>query len=155
MSFIDIVRTVWISFFLEKYIVVLWSFVIQITPIFFFWLLFRKSVNFLFSYYSFCCNKMLSVSFLSVSGMHFCFWGFLSRMCVTARFLLIFKDLLITCSQTNKQMKTDRKNNSCVTIEWKLICLSCDAKECKHDSFLFKMYKSFVKESRELRTKCD
>ena len=28
----------------------------------------------------------------------------------------------------NKQMKSGGKNNSCVTKEWKLFCLRCDAK---------------------------
>ena len=52
-------------------------------------------------------------------------------------------------------MKTGGKNNSCVTIEWKLLCLSCDAKDCNHYTFAFKIYESSVKESRRPRTKCD
>ena len=38
-------------------------------------------------------------------------------------FLLIFKYLLITCLQINKQMKTGRKHNSCVTEEWEVFYL--------------------------------
>ena len=52
-------------------------------------------------------------------------------------------------------MKTGGKNNACATIEWKVFCLSCDAKDCKHYTFPFKIHKSLVKESRRLRTKCD
>ena len=52
-------------------------------------------------------------------------------------------------------MKTGDKNNSCVPIELKLSCLKCDAKDCKHCNFPFKMYESLVKESKGLRTKCD
>ena len=40
-------------------------------------------------------------------------------------------------------MKTGGKNNSCVTIEWKVFCLSCDdAKDFKHYTFLSKYIKS-------------
>ena len=52
-------------------------------------------------------------------------------------------------------MKTGGKKNSCVTIECKVFCLSCDTKDYKHYTFPFKNYKSSVKESRRLRTKCD
>ena len=53
-------------------------------------------------------------------------------------------------------MKNGGKNNSCVTIEWKVFCLSCGAKDCKHDTFpLYILYKSSVKDRRRLRTKCD
>ena len=52
-------------------------------------------------------------------------------------------------------MKTGGKNSSCVTIVWKVLCLNCDAKDCKHYTFPSKIYKSSVKESRRLRTKCD
>ena len=79
------------------------------------------------------------------------FYAFASAF--TAQFLLIFKYLLITCFQTNKQMKTGGKNNSCVTIDWKVFCLACDAKDCKHYIFPSKIYKSSVKESKRLRTK--
>ena len=41
--------------------------------------------------------------------------------------------------QTNKQMKTGGISNAWVTIEWKLLCLSCDAKACKHYTFVFKI----------------
>ena len=110
--------------------------------------------NSFFSRYSFCCNKMFSVSFLSASRLHSSLQDFcLARL--TARFLLIFKYLLINYCQTNKQMKTDGKNNSRVTIEWKVFWLSCEAKDCKHCTFSFKIYKTSVKESRRLRTKCD
>ena len=37
----------------------------------------------------------------------------------------------------------------------KVFCLSCDAKDCKHYTFPFKIHKSSVKENRRLRTKCD
>ena len=33
--------------------------------------------------------------------------------------------------------------------------LRCNAKNCKHYTFALKIYKSLVKESRRLRTKCD
>ena len=52
-------------------------------------------------------------------------------------------------------MKTGGKNNSYVAIEWKVFCLSCDAKDYKYYAFSFKLYKSSVKESKRLRTKCD
>ena len=72
--------------------------------------------NSLFSCYPFCCNKMFSVSFLSLSRLYFSLQDFcLAR--VTARFLLIFKGCCQTYCQTNKQIKAGGKNNSCVTIE--------------------------------------
>ena len=117
----------------------------QITPKLFF----NSYFNSFFSCYSFCCNKMFSVSFLSVPRLHyfslqdFCLAG------VTARFLLIFKYLLIKRCQPNKQMKTGGK------IIHVLQYRGCDAKDCKHYTFPFKIYKSSVKESRRLRTKCD
>ena len=52
-------------------------------------------------------------------------------------------------------MKTGGEDNLGVTTEWKLICLSGDASNCKHYAFPFKIYKSLVKESRGLSTKCD
>ena len=82
--------------------------------------------NSFFSCHSFCCNKMF-VFFLSVSRLYFSLYDFCLAG-VTARFLLIFKYILITYYQTNKQMKTGGKNNSCVTIEWKVFWLSCDAR---------------------------
>ena len=110
--------------------------------------------NSLFSCFPFCCNKMFSVSFLSLSRLYFSLQDFcLAR--VTARFLLIFKGCCQTYCQTNKQIKAGGKNNSCVTIEWKVFCLSCDSKDCKHYTSPFKTYKSSVKESRRLRNKCD
>ena len=115
-------KTVCINFFLENHIVVFkitsssWWYKL---PQFFFWILFHKSPNSLYSCYSFfSCNKMLPVSFLSVSKMYIFFWGFLSHTCVTPWFLLIFKNLLITCCRINKQMKTSGKNNLCITTEW-------------------------------------
>ena len=119
-------------------------------------LLFHKSPNSFFSYYIFCCNNMFSVSFLSVSRLYFFFAGFLYRTCyctVSTYFQRYFN--ILTCCQTNKLRKTGWKNNSCVTKEWKWFCLSCDGKDCKHYTFPFKIYKSLMKESRRLRTKCD
>ena len=51
-------------------------------------------------------------------------------------------------------MKTGGKSNSRLTIEWKLFHLDCDAKDYKHYAFAFKIYKSLVKDSRRLRSKC-
>ena len=39
-------------------------------------------------------------------------------------------------------MKAGGKNNSRVTIEWKIFCLSCDAKDYKDYTFLSKDIKS-------------
>ena len=155
----DFVRTVCINLFLEKYIVqrtssvcdtnyanffsdsyfvkvpILYFLVIHFVAIKCFLFLFFPSQECIFSFEDFCLVR------------------------VTALFLLFFKYLLIICcqtsKQTNKQMKTSGKNNLCVTIEWKLFCLCCDAKECKHYTFPFKIYKRLVKESRGLHTKCD
>ena len=63
-------------------------------------------------------------------------------------FQLIYKYILITSCQTNKQIKTGGKNNSRVAIEWTLFCLSCDAKNCKHYTFAFNIYESLVNHSR-------
>ena len=52
-------------------------------------------------------------------------------------------------------MKNNEKNNSSGTTWWKLFCLSCEAKDRKHYTFAFKIYKDLVKDSRGLRTKCD
>ena len=110
-------------------------------------LLFRKShdsFSFLVIHFlAFCWNKTFFVSFLSVSRLNFLFTGFLS-----------LKYPLTTSCQRNK-WKTGGKNNWWVTIEWKLLCLSCDAKDCKHYTFAFKIHKSLVEESRRLYTKCD
>ena len=52
-------------------------------------------------------------------------------------FLVIFKYLLTTCCQTNKQNKTGGKNNLYATVDWEVFYLSCDAIECKHLHFAF------------------
>ena len=52
-------------------------------------------------------------------------------------------------------MKTGGKNNSCVTVDWKLFCLGYDAEDYKHYTFPFKIYKSLAKDIRGLGTKCD
>ena len=82
----------------------------------------------------------------------FLFLFFLSEECtflqdfcharVTTRFLLIFKYLLITYCLTSKQMKTGGKNNSCVTIEWKVFWLSCNAKKANKKLSLSKYIKA-------------
>ena len=111
--------------------------------------------NSFFSCYSFCCNKMFSVSFLSVSKLYFSLQDF-CLTCLTARFLLIFDYLLITCCQTNKQMKSSGTNNSSAAKEWKVFCSGCYSKEFKHYTFPLKIYKSSVKKSRRrLCINCD
>ena len=80
--------------------------------------------------------------------------------CVTKECKLLYlscdaKDCKHCCCQANNQIKTGGKNNPFVTKECKLLYLSCDAKDCKHYTYPFKIYKSSVKESRRLRTKCD
>ena len=100
---------------------------------------------------AFCWNKIFSVSFLSASRLYFFITRFLSRTCcctVSTYFQISFNNVL-----PNKQTNENRwKNNSCVTIEWKLFCLSCNTKDCEHYTSAFKIYKSLLKESRRLRT---
>ena len=106
-------------------------------------LIFHKSRNSLFFYpfYSFCFHKIFCFFSFRLKAVFFSLQDFcLAR--VPARFLLIFKYPLITCCQTNKQIKTGGKNNLCVATECKLICLGCDAKDCKHYTLSFKIYKS-------------
>ena len=128
---------------------VLFQFMMKITPLIFDFCFVKVPIlSFLVTHFvELCWNKIFSVSLLSVSRLYFFFMEFLPRS-VTARFLLIFKYHLTTSCQTNKQMKSCGKNNSCSTKGWKLFGLSCDAKDCKHYILAFKIYKSLVKESK-------
>ena len=108
MSLVDIMRTAFISFqkSTQLFFKVLLQPVMQITSKTF-TSFFRKGKNSFFSFYSFCCNKMFSVSFLSVSSC----------------FQISFKNLL-----PNKQTKIGRK----IIHEWKVFYLNCDVKNCKN-----------------------
>ena len=120
----------------------------------FFQLFFPESPNSFFSCYSFCYNKFFSVSFFWCQGCTFPLQNFVSQMLLHGFYLFsnIFKQL--DAKQTNKQTnkgKPVEKNNSCVTVKWRLFYSSCDAKDCKYCTFLFKIYKNTVKESKRLR----
>ena len=131
---------------------VLFQFVMKIAPLIFdFYFVKVPILSFLVTHFvALCWNKIFSVSPLSVSRLYFFFMEFLSRTCyctVSTYFQISFNNFLPN-KQTNKEMKTGGKNNSCSTKEWKLFGLSCDAKDCKHYILAFKIYKSLVKESK-------
>ena len=127
---------------------------IQIAPTFFSDLYFVKVPFLCFLVIHFVAIKCFLFLFFPSQEFTFSFEDFcLARVLCTVStyFQISFK----TCCQTNKQMKINRKNNLCVTREWKLFCFRCDPKECKHYIFPFKIYKSLVKKSKRLCTKCD
>ena len=86
-----------------------------------------------------CWIKMFSFSFFP-SQLYFFFIRFLSRTwyCTVSTYFQISFNNLLPNKQTNKQMKTGGKNNSC--IKRQLFCLSCDRKDCKHCTLLLSKY---------------
>ena len=119
----------------------------------FFQTLLRNSLNSFFPCYSFCCNKMFSHSFLSISSLHFFITGFFSLPCYckVSTYFEISLNNLFPKRHTNKN-RWKKTFNSCVAIERKVFSLSCDAKKCKNCTFLFEIYKISGKEGRRLRT---
>ena len=123
-----------IHFFLEKHIIVLYS-------------ILRSVKQIMLKQFSDSC--FVKVPILSFLVIHFvarkCFLFFFPSQDVLPHgfcyFQISFNNLLPN-KQTNKQMKTDGKNNSCVTMEWKIFCLNCDAKDRKHYTFSLKIYKA-------------